>query len=295
MGLNVLRRRTVGLGARVGRVGKGDSGALQVVARDIDRVVHGLVNQYWEEVNLNKSQWILGLLAGFAVLASVESAHAEGFELGARAGYGIPLGKAEADETVGGTTVNNDLSKGVSGMIPLQLDVGYRVIPSLMVGGYVMYGFGFLGSQISDSCDKAKAQATATGGDVSCGVHDVRLGIQLNYHFTPDASVDPWIGAGFGYEWLSLSESATVLGQTVDISGTLHGWELLNLQGGVDFSVAPKFGLGPFASFSLAQYGKTSSSCSGSACGATTTESKDITNTAMHEWLLLGIHGAFVL
>jgi hypothetical protein len=217
------------------------------------------------------------------VLGSVSNAHAEGFELGARTGYAIAMGKV-VDKT------NGDLSDSISGMIPFQLDVGYRVIPKLMVGGYVMYGFGFNGDRLQKLCDSEKA----AGIDASCSSHDVRLGLQAQYHFIPDGSVDPWLGAGVGYEWLSFGVEAKANGVSSDISSTGHGFEFINLQGGADFSVAPGFGLGPFLSLSVGQYSTESTSCSGS-CLASSSESKDIDKKAMHQWLTLGVRGTFVL
>lgn len=229
---------------------------------------------------MNKLGLVLGVLSGFVVLSNVSSARAEGFELGARTGYAIPMGKVSDEGT------SNKLSDSVSGVIPLQLDVGYRVLPSLMVGGYIMYGFGITGDALDKSCDLIKA----SGADASCTSHDVRLGLQAQYHFMPDASVDPWIGGGIGYEWLTFGFKGTRNGVSSEVSTTGHGFEFINLQGGADFSVAPKVGIGPFLSFSVGQYAK--ASCDGAGCAGT---SNDIDKKAMHQWLTLGVRGTFVL
>jgi outer membrane protein W len=223
----------------------------------------------------------LGVLTGVVVLGSVSTAQAaEGFELGARVGYGIPMGKVNDDGT------NDKLSQAISGMVPLQLDLGYRVIPNLMVGAYFMYGIGFAGDTITKLCDQAKAG----GIDATCSAHDVRLGAQVQYHISPDGQIDPWLGAGIGYEWLTFGFE----GAGTTISSTGHGFEFINLQGGADFSVAPNFGLGPFLSLSVGQYSKASGDCSGN-CGGITTSSEEIDKKAMHEWLTLGVRGTFVL
>jgi len=67
----------------------------------------------------------------FSVLALAGTASAEGFELGARLGYGLPMGDAVKDAK---------LSDSVSGQIPIWLDVGYRIDESLFVGAYGQYG-----------------------------------------------------------------------------------------------------------------------------------------------------------
>ena len=231
---------------------------------------------------------IWGVLSGVVVLCGVSQAHAEtqGFELGGRLGYGIPMGKV-SDMGTG----NNDLSSVISGMVPLQFDIGYRVIPNLMVGGYFMYGFGITGDDLQKLCDAGET----FGADVSCSAHDIRLGVQAHYHFLPDQTVDPWLGAGIGYEWLGFSVEQSALGQSSTASVTGHGWEFVNLQGGVDFGLAPGIGLGPFLSLSVGQYDTSSSSCDGDGCTSSDSRSNDIDKKALHEWLTLGVRGTFVL
>jgi hypothetical protein len=48
-------------------------------------------------------------------------------------------------------------------------------------------------------------------------------------------------------------------------------------------------------SLSVAQYSKASTSCDGAGCDPGDTTSEDIDKTAMHEWLMLGVRGTFVL
>jgi hypothetical protein len=226
---------------------------------------------------------MIGLFSGFAVLATASNARAEGVELGARVGYGIPMGKTD-DES--------DLSEGISGMIPLQLDLGYRVTPELSIGGYVMYGLGFTGEDISDACDNTD---DVVGVTASCSTHDVRLGIQAQYHFLPRKKLDPWLGLGLGYEWLTFGIDVSGGGLEADLSATGHGFEFVNLQGGLDYKVSPGLAIGPFLSFSIGQYSETSSSCAGNACTDFDSTGGDIENKALHQWLLLGVRGTFVL
>lgn len=227
--------------------------------------------------------WMIGLLSGFAVLGTVSSAQAGGFELGARVGYGLPLGKADD---------NSDLSDGIKGMIPLQLDLGYRVTPAFSIGGYVMYGIGFAGDDISKACDAAEGQP---GVSASCTAHDIRLGIQAQYHFLPRKRLDPWVGAGLGYEWLTVGADVSGGGAEADVSTTGKGFEFINLQAGLDYKVSPALALGPFLSFSFGQYSDSSSSCSGNACMGFDSTSQEIEDKAAHQWLLLGIRGTFVV
>jgi hypothetical protein len=80
-----------------------------------------------------------------------------------------------------------------------------------------------------------------------------------------------------------------------DQSSTGKGFEFINLQGGLDFKVAPGLALGPFLSFSIGQYSSASVSCSGNACGGFASASDDIDEKAPHQWLLLGVRGTFVV
>jgi hypothetical protein len=225
---------------------------------------------------------MVGVLS-LAVLGTASHASAGGFELGARLGYGIPMGEASEDA---------DLSDRISGMVPLQLDLGYRVSPAFSIGGYVMYGVGFPGDDLSRICDAAE---DFPGGSASCSARDVRLGVQAQYHFQPKKKLDPWLGAGFGYEWLTLGSDLSGGGLREDSSTGVKGWEFINLQAGLDFKVAPGLALGPFLSFSIAEYSSFSFSCSGNACGGITSASGDIDNEASHQWLLLGVRGTFVV
>jgi hypothetical protein len=221
-----------------------------------------------------------GILGAVLLSSSLAAAAPDdtGFEVGLRTGYSIALGTSSRD---------TDLNDVVSGTIPIWLDLGYRITPNVMVGLYGSYGFGFVGSN-AIGCDQS---------GVDCNVHNIRFGGQVHYHFTPDRSTDPWIGAGFGYEWLSQSVSASVLGNSFDLSGTVHGFEFINLQGGLDFkpSDSSNFGIGPFIAFSLAEYASGSASCSGSVCGQLDLNAgSDIGDKSVHEWLTLGVRGTFV-
>jgi len=195
-----------------------------------------------------------------------ESKGPRGFELGARLGFGLGLGKIGGD---GYETMSNT----VGSQVPLIVDVGYRITPNLYVGAYGQYGFGIVTS------DKCK-------GDISCSAQSYRLGANVHYHFMPEGSFDPWIGAGTGFEWLHLSQSQG----PASSSATLTGFEIVNFQVGGDYHLSPNASIGPFASFSLGQYGNLSADN-----GAGLTGSEEIKNTALHEWLTLGVKGTFDL
>ncbi|HEY4157521.1 MAG TPA: hypothetical protein VGM29_05465, partial [Polyangiaceae bacterium] len=173
--------------------------------------------------------------------------------------------------STGGVTVTGTkLSDLVSGGVPIQVDAGYMVTPNVLVGLYGQYAF------VSEkNCDAG----------ASCSAHDIRLGVQAQYHIMPDQAVDPWLGLGIGYEWLGDSESAGGVSQDT----TIKGLEFLNVQGGADFQVANALTVGPFLNLSLAQFSSFSTS------GPLGTTSGSFDNKAMHEWITIGAKGTFGL
>jgi hypothetical protein len=123
----------------------------------------------------------------------------------------------------------------------------------------------------------------------------VRLGVQVQYHFLPKKELDPWLGAGLGYEWLTRATEQSFDGVGTETSITVKGFELINLQGGLDFKVAPGLALGPFLFFSIGRYTSLSGSCSGNTCDDFTPRGDDPGDDATHYWLLLGVRSTFVV
>jgi len=205
------------------------------------------------------------LLAALLALSPVAATAAPtGPEVGFRVAYAVPLGDIVGDGA-GGSTKISDL---FSGGLPIQVDLGYRFTPGFYGGIFGSYGFLF-----PTNCDPT----------ASCSGHNFRLGLDVQLHAAPDASVDPWLGLGVGYEWLVLSVSGG--GQTQD--ATLRGFEFGNVQVGVDFAASPGFHFGPFASFSLARY------TDGSTAGVFGTAAGSISDPKFHGWLQFGLRATF--
>lgn len=182
---------------------------------------------------------------------------------------------------MGSAVQSSDLAKNIAGKIPLWGELGYRIDPKWMVGAYALYGFGLLSGDEQRICDANK---------VSCSASDLRIGAQVHYHIVPLGKIDPWLGIGFGYEWLT-ADANFGANQTL-ASATLRGWEFVNLQGGVDWVASHDVAIGPFVSFSFAEYTHASTDCSGSACGSGVNESLD--GKALHNWVVIGVRGAFL-
>ena len=184
-----------------------------------------------------------------------------GLDLGVRLGYALPFGDVVTDSKLGDS---------FSGAVPLVLEAGYRINGNFTVGLLFQYAVGQ-----TKNCDPG----------TSCSGNIVRLGLEGIYNFNLEGVFTPWLGLGTGYEWLGVSQS----GGGQDISGGLHGFELFTAHAGGDFRVAPQFALGPFVSFSLAQYSTVTAEVGGVSA------SQDIgdSDKKMHEWLQLGVRGRF--
>lgn len=214
----------------------------------------------------------LGGLSAITLTAGLARAQAPGIELGLRLGYGVPLG---------GAAPGSDLDQNIAGEIPVWGELGYRIDPHWMAGAYGLYGFGFLTHDEQRVCDAYQ---------VSCSVSDLRLGAQLHYHFMPARKLDPWLGLGFGYEWLIAN--ADISSNERSGSASLRGWEFINLQGGLDWALGEGVALGPFLSVSVAQYTTVSVECTGPACRSSVSETLD--DKALHSWVVVGLRGAFL-
>jgi hypothetical protein len=208
--------------------------------------------------------------AALAVCLGVAPAGGEelrtSFEAGVRVGLAFPLGDIAQDAA---------LVDSIAWSVPLQIDAGARIGPAF-VGGYFSYAFGKAGSKLDGLASKSAS--------------DVRVGFEVLWHFAPGASVDPWAGLGIGYEWLNFS--APVGTSTVSVS--VRGFEFVNAQAGLDFTLGSLFRIGPYVLANLGQYATGSGDITG-ASGGTVSGTSDIQNKRLHSWLSMGLRVALVL
>jgi hypothetical protein len=213
-------------------------------------------------------------------LERVAAERRTGFTTGLRLGAGIPLGKAGRDALEGR---ERDLSDLVEWRAPVWVDVGYSLTGSLTLGAYGQMGTGTTGSSCVGDCDWS----------------DVRVGAEAEWRLSPGAAVDPWLGVGLGYEWLSYRVLASVdipdgMGNVVTATGRaterFGGPELL-VHGGIDFQVEDALRIGPYASATLSQYLTDSFSCQPATdlCPA----DGSIDGPALHSWIGVGVRGAY--
>jgi hypothetical protein len=205
--------------------------------------------------------WTKAMLVVVALAATTARAdEGDGWTGGLRLAYGSAMGDAVSGIGVG------DL---YGSAVPIWFELGRNVRPNLFVGVYGQYGFG----QPSDTF-------CPSGSGLSCSGRTVRAGAEVVYRLTRGGFV-PWVGAGFGYEWASLERSADGARDRLSLSG----FELLNLQVGGDYAVAPRFKVGPFVAASFGRYG----SLSGNG------RSVDVSSSdkSFHSWLQLGVRGTY--
>jgi hypothetical protein len=146
--------------------------------------------------------------------------------LGLRTGFGLPMGLARG----GDGHEPKPLKDVVSGIIPVQLDLGWFVNSRINVGTSFQYAY----APHAGDCPPPLNEG--------CTGHDLRLGVTMSYHLPVSSTLSPWLGLGTGYEFLLSSV------------GSYNGLEIVNAQGGVDFNVGGPVWLGPFVTFTAGQY-----------------------------------------
>lgn len=190
-----------------------------------------------------------------------------GVEAAVRLGLAMPTGSLESGRSV-------DTYAGSA--VPLVVEAGWRIDPSLFVGARFLYAFPQLKNP-NGSCNANR---------VSCDGYDMQLGVEGVYRFLADRTFAPWAGLGFGYEWASEDIDAMNLGG----GATYRGFMGL-LQVGGDVRMSSQFVLGPYADLAL---GRFETADRRTLLGTGTTEmTTDIASTTVHTWISFGVRGAF--
>jgi hypothetical protein len=192
-----------------------------------------------------------------------------GFQIALRTGVSVPLGELDKGE---------NMSDAFTPQWPIIADIGFKVIPQLFLGGYVGIAVGGAGDTFKKACDAASVDCIAVGG---------RIGLQAQFHFIPDGKWNPWVGYGIGYELAGVSGSKA----NNKVSAAVAGVEFAHLMAGADFRVNKTVGIGPFADFAIGQY--TIATLETTLAGVSQKRDGDIQNTALHEWLTLGVKITF--
>ena len=164
---------------------------------------------------------VVTLSLGASAWAQDLPAPSNGLELGATLGYAQGLGPVGA-----GVPRLQDLG-GPGGAF--QLDVGWRITPRWLVGAYGELGL-------------------FSEGDLPGSDHalSIAAGLQGQYHFLPEARLDPWVSLGLGWR-----------GYWADRDGETHGlkgFDLARLRIGLDYRVSSTLAFGPVVGIALTQF-----------------------------------------
>ncbi|HET9930663.1 MAG TPA: hypothetical protein VFQ35_08245 [Polyangiaceae bacterium] len=189
-----------------------------------------------------------------------------------RTGLSFPFGNATGNSA-------DTLSRRYAWQIPIAFDLGAKITRSIFVGTYLQVGFGAEGSdnEVAAFCDDNDENFS---NDVSCSVLTARLGLLMNYQFSPDKVLNPWIGYGIGFE--SASQSLKDKQHGYSESTTVSGLTYAQLSGGFDFRGA--VGVGPYAEIALGAFSRTSTEQYGRKV-----YSGSIDDRALHAWVTLGV------
>ena len=213
----------------------------------------------------------LAVIAWMTIAATARHALADGnvsgVEIAARLGYGLPLGDVESHKGFAGS-VGDPLDQTIGAMVPLWFDVGYRFGPQWFGGVFLAYAPGIPGDALHAACGNG-----ATG----CSPDDFRAGLEVQFHVLPEGHWDPWLGAGLGYEWLHVGFGAGTKALWAS------GFEVVNLQAGLDARLSSRVALGPFVALTAAEYGWNDPLPS----------SNTFDSTALHGWFVVGVRVVF--
>jgi hypothetical protein len=212
----------------------------------------------------------MAMALAFALAAGESRADSDvppsrGFQLALRTGVAVPLGQ------VSSTTAMSD---AFSVQVPFILDIGGKPIPELFVGAFLGAALGGAAGQVDHACTQL---------NVSCLGAGFRGGVLVEYNLRPGDALNPWLGAGFGYE-IGGSNGSNGLNT---ISNSYRGFEFGHLLGGLDFRLQDYFGIGPFLDAALGRYDYAQNQTNQG--GYVSTLGGNLDAKSFHGWLILGV------
>jgi hypothetical protein len=207
-----------------------------------------------------------------AAVDSPEHGHA-GLVFGVSVGYSAPAGNTTS-------APGDSLSSTLSFQIPLSLDLGFNVLPSLFVGVYGTFADGGSGSALFLTCSQN-----------SCSQMSFRGGLVIEYRFLPGRTFEPWIGYGAGYDTTMLAQtSVNEFGVTQQRSATtLSGWDFGHARVGLDFLIDRFSAAGFYSDVGFGRFGQESMQVASEP-----SVGRSITNQALHEWITFGVRWTFM-
>jgi len=188
------------------------------------------------------------------------------------------------------------LGHEVDAVAPFTLEIGARVVGHISLAITASYGPGWMGDDppTNEICWMSREYA----GE-ECGVSIHSLGLAAAYHPVIGVLVDPWVGVGFGHEWLGYSGRLPVLTSTdpreaerrADASFVLEGWRLPSVRLGAEVALYGPLSLGAFGAFALGKFAEIDSTCDPQVPCA----DLHIQDRAFHEWIGVGVRAVVLI
>ena len=180
-----------------------------------------------------------------ATAATTTSSEISGLEVGVGLGFQVGAGYVYKNGLrLDGTIGDVKLSDAANGGIAFALDLGYRVNSRWFIGAFGQY---------THVLTKTNPYSCPEGFD--CSTSQLRLGPQVQYHFSPDASFDPFVGLGFGIVLLNTTiEGTQPTGVGLDIDSKTRGPEYINFTVGGKWKAGESLSFGPYLNATYARY-----------------------------------------
>jgi Outer membrane protein beta-barrel domain len=189
-----------------------------------------------------KRRGILAVTAALSTLLVSGLANAQPKDSPREAGYGV--GAPKAPENALELKVGFDYTQGFGGIgktLPnlsdlgtaggeIQLGVGYRLNPDLMLG---IYG-------------TADQFGRGTNVDPTASLYSATAGLEANWHFLPNQLWDPFVGLGTGWRgyWVGVDRGTT----------SLHGWQIARFDIGIDYRMTEAVSMAPVIGVDLTTF-----------------------------------------
>jgi outer membrane protein W len=210
-----------------------------------------------------------------------------GFQAGA--GYVYKDGP-RADRTFGDVKLSDVANGGIAGL----LEVGYRINPNWFIGAQ---------GQLTKVLTKNNPYSCPDGFD--CATTTIRLGPQLQYHFSPDAGFDPFVGLGFGIVILNTTVEGQaptpVPGVNADVKteAQIRGPEFVNVTVGGKWRLSNSLSFGPYLTGTYARNtvrtGTQTVTLPPALGGTATTTDLPGVGDGPYGYVILGVRGTFNL
>ena len=130
-----------------------------------------------------------------------------------RLGSLVPLGDATGDD-------GDSMRSRYSGQFDMELALGAKLSAPVYLGAYAGIAPGNEGND-------PYTDQLCSGGyhEVSCSADSARFGVEVQYHFIPDGTVNPWIGYGLAYElaWQQIDDRIARRTETSTVGGFQYG------------------------------------------------------------------------